>query len=211
MKILHFSDTISIFQYHHASIRSAASISREQDFYSAWNQVIERCKDCGRISDPRRRSFHTPRPSNRAIHMALPGFNADRFDRSAVVVVAGNHENSPHSAAPTRYSNRIDCALSAGCTRPFNYRSSGLPSGLSIFIVCPIVRWPKSLQAAVESIAFRPQRRPTSWSRTCAWGGKDRYEMGVFQRTALPDIEASSTSTILTISLWPLSSRCESG
>ncbi|HNR68241.1 MAG TPA: exonuclease SbcCD subunit D [bacterium] len=188
MKILHFSDTHLGFSEYHRLDPVSGINQREQDFYSSWNQVIAAVQrlrpdiviHAGDL-------FHTPRPSNRAIHMALQGFKQIDEMGVPVVVVAGNHETPRIRSTGSIFES---IALYPQVHAAFNYRSERFTIGTVDIHCLPHCSLAEELQAAVESIEFRPQAEANILVAHGAWGGKDRYEMGEFNEQRLPDIEA---------------------
>src|SRR2546426_7410977 len=92
MRLIHFSDTHLGFS-ESSKVDPATGINiREQDTYNAFNTVnaeaIRRKPDvvvhAGDL-------FHSPRPSNRAIVVALVGFQRLTEAKIPVVLIAGNH------------------------------------------------------------------------------------------------------------------------
>src|SRR4030042_6269893 len=92
MKLIHFSDTHLGFSEYHKIDPVAGINQREQDFYNAWNFIIDDIISqkpdlvlhAGDL-------FHTTRPSNRAIAVALEGIQKLSDANIPIVLISGNH------------------------------------------------------------------------------------------------------------------------
>ena len=92
MKIIHFSDTHLGFSDYTRIDSNTGINQREQDFYNTWNEVIDAILankpdtviHAGDL-------FHTTRPTNRAIAVALEGIQKISNAGIPFVLISGNH------------------------------------------------------------------------------------------------------------------------
>ena len=92
MKFVHFSDThLGYSDYYKVDPQTGIN-QREQDFYNAWNQVID---DILQIKPDfvihAGDLFHTSRPTNRAIAVAMEGIQKITNNGIPFVAISGNH------------------------------------------------------------------------------------------------------------------------
>lgn len=190
MKLLHFSDTHLGFSDTYRIDPQSGLNQREQDFYDAWRQVIDAALElkpdfvvhAGDL-------FHTPRPSNRAIRVALEGIQQISSAGIPFILVSGNHE-TPR----IRSTGSIFEAVSLFPNVYAAYRSR-----LETFVVKDVefICLPhcstqdelelalKELQGLGESLRPRILVTHGAWSRS-------EYGMGEFNEQRLPDLEETA-------------------
>ncbi len=192
MKLLHFSDThLGFSEYHRIDPQSGLN-QRERDFYAAWEKVIDTVFEhrpdvvvhAGDL-------FHTPRPSNRAIRVALEGIQRLSDAGIPLVMVSGNHETPRIRStgsifeAPALFPNVF--AAFSGRLQRFRVRDVD-------FYCLPHCSLTEELEQALE--ALKAEVESSSAPRVLvshgAWTSKSFYGMGEFNEQRLPDLEAAA-------------------
>lgn len=187
MKIIHFSDThLGFSEYSKVDPQSGLN-QREQDFYDAWQQVIDRIlADKPDAVVHAGDLFHTPRPSNRAIRIALAGIQAISQAGIPVVIVAGNHETPRIRTTGSIFES---IALFPNVFPVFENRYERHRIQDADFHCIPHCSLQEEFETALQSIDIKPDAKFNVLISHGAWSGKDFFGMGEFNELRLPDIE----------------------
>ena len=187
MKLLHLSDShLGFSEYYKIDIRTGIN-QREQDFYDAWNRIIDAI--LARKPDIVVHAgdlFHSPRPSNRAIKIALQGIKKVIELDIPFVVVAGNHETPRIRATGSIFESLalFDHVYAAYQNRYERFTIK------DVDIHCiPHCSLTSELDMAIQSVEFQKARYNILVCHG-AWAGDRLYGMGEFNEQRLPDIEA---------------------
>jgi DNA repair protein SbcD/Mre11 len=187
MRIIHFSDTHLGFSEYYKTDPETGLNQREQDFYNAWEQAVDSIISlqpdlvlhAGDL-------FHTPRPNNRAIRVALEGIQKISTAGIPMVIISGNHETprirttgsifesltlfpNVHAVYESRYECHIVNSVAVHC----------LPH-------CSLT---EELEAAMTAIVWPAEGKYHVLLTHGAWSGGS-YGMGEFNEQRLPDMEA---------------------
>lgn len=187
MKLLHVSDThLGYSEYNRIDPETGIN-QREQDFYNAWYQVVEGVEQhrpdivlhAGDL-------FHTPRPSNRAIRVAMEGIQRITQKGIPFVVVAGNHE-TPRISRTGSIFETLD--LFDNVYTVYNGRYERLRFDGVDFHCIPHCSLTEDLDRAIDSIAFEAEVQADVLITHGAWTGKETFGMGEFNEQRIPDLE----------------------
>lgn len=189
MKLLHLSDTHLGFSEYHKVDPVSGLNQREQDFYNAWQQVMDAIEQhqpdvvvhAGDL-------FHTPRPSNRAIHVAMSSFQRLSDAGIPVVLIAGNHETPRIRTTGSIFES---LALFPNVYAAFSSRYERFDIQDVAFHCVPHCSLTEELDAALQDLAQADKRSRNVLVSHGAWGGTE-YGTGEFNEQRLPDIEAAS-------------------
>lgn len=187
MRLFHLSDThLGYSEYGKIDSRTGLN-QREQDFYEAWNQVVEaaivhRPEVVVHAGD----LFHTSRPTNRAIRVALEGIQRMIEAGIELVMVSGNH-STPRVAATGSIFETI--ALFPRVHTAYSGRYERFTIGEVDFHCVPHCALSEELQAAFQAISFRPGARRNVLVTHGAWSSGQTYSMGEFNEQRIPDVE----------------------
>jgi DNA repair protein SbcD/Mre11 len=189
VKLLHFSDTHLGFS-EYTKIDSESGLNqREQDFYDAWEQVIEKIFEikpdfivhAGDL-------FHTPRPSNRAIRVALASIQKISDSGIPFIIIAGNHE-TPRIRTTGSIFESISLFPNVYAAFSNKYEKFHI-NGVDFHCV-PHCSLTEDLEIALDSIAIDDAAKFNVLISHGAWSGKQLYGMGEFNEQRLPDIETA--------------------
>jgi DNA repair protein SbcD/Mre11 len=160
---------------------------REQDFYNAWQQVVIKIFEhkpdvvvhAGDL-------FHTPRPTNRAIRIALESIQRISDAEIPFIIVAGNHETPRIRTTGSIFES---LSLFKNVYAAYNniYESFYI-KGVTFHCV-PHCSLTEELEHAFKSIKLSP-KGPNILLTHGAWSGKQEYCMGEFNEQRLPDVES---------------------
>ncbi len=189
MKLFHFSDThLGYSEYNRIDPVSGIN-KREQDFYDAWQQVIEAIfvhhpdvvLHTGDL-------FHTPRPSNRAIRIALESIQKISDAGIPLVIISGNHETPRIKATGSIFEsialfNHVYAAYNSVYER---FRINGCD-----FHCVPHCSLTEELEAAFAAVTIAPDAEKNVFLTHGAWSGKQVYGMGEFNEQRIPDVESA--------------------
>jgi len=161
MKIIHFSDTHLGYSEYNKIDQTSGINQREQDFYNTWNEVVdailtEKPDVVVHAGD----LFHTPRPSNRAIRIALSSIQRLSDAGIPLVIIAGNHETPRIRATGSIFES------------------------IALF---PNV-YP-AFENAYQRFRIQKDAEYNVLISHGAWSGKEFFGMGEFNELRLPDIE----------------------
>lgn len=199
MRLLHVSDThLGYSEYGKVDSRTGLN-QREQDFYDAWNQVVEAAlAHKPEVLVHAGDLFHTSRPTNRAIRVALEGIQRIVQAGIELVMVSGNH-STPRIAATGSIFESI--ALFPKVHAAYSARYERFSIGDVDFHCVPHCALSEELEAAFKAVAFRPQARYNVLVTHGAWTSGQTYSMGEFNEQRLPDVEAALMRTFDYIAL----------
>lgn len=186
MKILHFSDTHLGFS-EYTKIDPVSGINqREQDFYNAWQQVIDKIFEHGPdVVIHSGDLFHTPRPTNRAIRIALESIQKISDAEIPFILVAGNHE-TPRIRTTGSIFESISLFNNVYAVYDNKYESFHFQG--ATFHCVPHCSLTEDLELAFESIKIFANGTNILITHG-AWSGKQVYGMGEFNEQRLPDVE----------------------
>jgi DNA repair exonuclease SbcCD nuclease subunit len=187
MKILHFSDTHLGFSEYHKVDPISGLNQREQDFYDAWQQVIDAILNhkpdvvvhAGDL-------FHTPRPSNRAIRIALESIQKINDAGMPLVIIAGNHE-TPRIRTTGSIFESLD--LFPNVHAAYSSRYEKFTINDVNFHCIPHCSLTEEMDKAFDDLKAEVKNKAERhvFLAHGAWGGE--YGMGEFNEQRLPDIE----------------------
>ena len=187
MKLLHFSDTHLGFS-EYTKIDPASGLNqREKDFYDAWDQVVEsilriRPDVVVHAGD----LFHTPRPSNRAIRVALESIQKISDAGIPFVIISGNHETPRIRATGSIFESiaLFENVYAAYSSKYERFRIKDVD-----FHCLPHCSLTEEMEAALHSVEIDPAAESNVLITHGAWSGKTLYGMGEFNEQRLPDVE----------------------
>ena len=186
MKIFHFSDThLGFSEYNNINPETGLN-QREKDFYDAWWQAIDAILatkpdvvvHAGDL-------FHTPRPNNRAIRVALEGIQKISDAGIPMVMISGNHSTPRIRSTGSIFESislfqHVFAAFSSKYER-FRIKDTD-------FHCVPHCSISEQLEDAFNNIKITDARFNVLITHG-AWAGKQTYSMGEFNEHRLPDIE----------------------
>lgn len=192
MRLLHFSDThLGYSDYGKIDYETGLN-RREQDFYDSWSQVIaavfeHRPDVVVHAGD----LFHTPRPSNRAIRVALEGIQRLSEAGIPLVMVSGNHETPRIRSTGSIFETP---ALFANVHAAYGSRLQHFSVKGVDFYCLPHCSLTEELERALDELR---QIEPSANRRVLvahgAWSAQSLYGMGEFNEQRLPDLDALSS------------------
>ena len=187
MKILHFSDTHLGFSEYTRIDPETGLNQRELDFYRAWEQVIEAILTlqpdvvvhAGDL-------FHTTRPSNRAIRVALENLQKVSQAGIPMVLISGNHETPRIRTTGSIFESLslLDHVYAAYSSQYAKFRIKKID-----FHCVPHCSITEEMEAAIQDIRLDPKAEMNILISHGAWSAKSYYGMGEFNELRLPDIE----------------------
>jgi DNA repair protein SbcD/Mre11 len=186
MKLLHFSDTHLGFSEYNKIDPESGLNQREQDFYVAWQQVMQGIFlhkpdviiHAGDL-------FHTPRPSNRAIHVALESIQKISDAGIPFILISGNHE-TPRIRTTGSIFESID--LFPNVYAAYQSRYEKFTVNNIDFHCLPHCSLTEEMDASYEALVKGVTGDANVLISHGAWGGKE-YGMGEFNEQRLPDPE----------------------
>lgn len=198
MRLIHFSDTHLGFSEYYKIDPATGVNQREQDFYDAWEQVVTgilaRQPDLvvhgGDL-------FHSPRPNNRAIRVALEGIQKISNAGIPMAIISGNHE-TPR----IRTTGSIFESLALFPNIYVAYESRYLCHIINnVAVHClPHCSLSEELEAGLAAMAKPAQIDRHVLLTHGAWSSGG-YGMGEFNEQRLPDIEGHTGLTFDYIAL----------
>ena len=184
-RICHFSDThLGYSEYGKISPRTGLN-QREQDFYDAWEESIDRIIalqpdlviHAGDL-------FHTPRPSNRAIRVALAGIQRVSAAGIPMVMISGNHE-TPRIRSTGSIFESLALFPDIHCVFEGEYRRLSFGS-LDIHAI-PHCSLSGELEIACRSVEIRGDAVRNLLVTHGIWTQTESFSMGEFNEQRLPD------------------------
>jgi DNA repair protein SbcD/Mre11 len=198
MRLIHFSDTHLGFSEYYKIDPVTGINQREQDFYDAWEQVLNGILElqpdlvvhCGDL-------FHSPRPNNRAIRIALEGVQKISNAGIPMVIISGNHE-TPR----IRTTGSIFESLALFPNVYAAYESRYICHIIkNVAVHClPHCSLTEELEAGLAAIAKPAHVDGHLFLTHGAWSGGG-YGMGEFNEQRLPDLEVQTGLTFDYIAL----------
>lgn len=190
MKFIHCSDThLGYSDYHKIDPKTGIN-QREQDFYNAWNFLIEEILrqkpdfviHAGDL-------FHTTRPTNRAIAVALEGIQKISDAGIPFVMISGNHSTPKIRATGSIFES---ISLFPHVYAAFQSKYEKFPIDDYTVHCIPHCSLTEELQIAFEQI--KPDKNPKYNILVThgSWAGRKSFSMGEFNEQKLPDPGAVS-------------------
>jgi len=187
MKFIHLSDTHLGFSDYHKIDPTTGINQREQDFYNAWFHVIDRILELSpdfvvHAGD----LFHTTRPTNRAIAVAMEGIQRVSERGIPFILISGNH-----STPKIRATGSIFEAISlfphvhAAYSGVYEHYTIG-----DCQIHCiPHCSLSETLKTEFEKITADPAAKYHVLVTHGSWAGQKTFSMGEFNEQLLPDLD----------------------
>jgi len=187
MKLLHFSDTHLGYSEYNKIDPITGINQREQDFYNAWQQVIDAVfKLKPDVVLHTGDLFHTPRPSNRAIRVALEGIQKISDAGIPLVIISGNHETPRIKATGSIFES---ISLFANVYAAFDSKYERFRIKDCDFHCAPHCSLTEELESAFKAVKILKDASRNVFLTHGAWTGKQYYGMGEFNEQRLPDVE----------------------
>ncbi len=189
MKFIHFSDThLGYSDYYKIDPKTGIN-QREQDFYNAWNQVVDeilRIKPdfvihAGDL-------FHTSRPTNRAIAVAMEGIQKITDSGISFIAISGNHSTPKIRATGSIFES---LALIPNVHAAFQSKYEKFQIGDCVIHCIPHCSLTEELEQAFQEINFETGDVKNVLVSHGAWAGDRSFSMGEFNEQHLPDPEAN--------------------
>ncbi len=186
MRIVHVADTHLGFSEYGRVDPERGINQREQDFYDAWNHVIdgilaEKPDLVVHAGD----LFHTPRPTNRAIAVAMEGIQRVSGADIPWVLISGNH-STPRIRATGSIFESI--TLFPNVDAAYQGRYERFRVGDCDVHCIPHCALSEDLEAAIRSVRFTGAPRNILLAHG-AWQKGGSYTMGEFNEQILVDPE----------------------
>ena len=191
MKFIHCSDTHLGYSDYHKIDPITGINQREQDFYNAWNFLIEEILSkkpdfvvhAGDL-------FHTTRPTNRAIAVALEGIQKVSDAGIPFILISGNHSTPKIRATGSIFES---ISLFPNVFAAFQSKYQKFKIGECAIHCIPHCSLTEELQAAFEEIKPAKKVKYQILVTHGSWAGKKSFSMGEFNEQKLPDLEMIST------------------
>jgi exonuclease SbcD len=190
MKFIHCSDThLGYSDYYRIDPKTGIN-HREQDFYGAWNFLIDEILDqhpelvihAGDL-------FHTTRPTNRAIAIALEGIQKVSDAGIPFVLISGNHSTPKIRATGSIFES---IALFPNVYTAFQSKYQIFNIGDCAVHCIPHCSLGEELQGAFEAIKPAKNAKYQILVTHGSWAGQNSFSMGEFNEQKLPDPELIS-------------------
>jgi DNA repair protein SbcD/Mre11 len=187
-RICHLSDThLGYSEYGKISSQTGLN-QREQDFYDAWEKIITRMIElhpdlvlhAGDL-------FHTPRPSNRAIRVALEGIKKISDAGIPMILVSGNHE-TPRIRSTGSIFESLAFFRHIFSIFQSKYQRVSLQN-LQIHAI-PHCSLSEELELACRSIEIDSSAEGHILVTHGVWTQTETFSMGEFNEQRLPDFTA---------------------
>lgn len=187
MRFIHCSDThLGYAEYYKIDPETGLN-QREQDFYRAWDHLINAILDqkpdfvihAGDL-------FHTTRPSNRAIAVALLGIQRVSEAGIPLVMISGNH-STPKIRTTGSIFESINLFPNVYAAFRSQYQSFQIKN-CEIHCV-PHCSLTEQLQSAFSEIKVHRKNDYQILVTHGAWAGEKAFSMGEFNEQRLPDLE----------------------
>ncbi len=187
MKFIHCSDTHLGYSEYHKIDPSTGINQREQDFYRAWRHLIDAILahqpdfviHAGDL-------FHTTRPSNRAIAVALEGIQRVSDVGIPFIMISGNHSTPKIRATGSIFES---IALFPNVFAAFQSRYQRFHVHHCEIHCIPHCSLTEQLQAAFHEITPIQKSDYQILVTHGAWAGQKVFSMGEFNEQRLPDLE----------------------
>jgi len=186
MKFIHCSDTHLGYSDYHRIDPTTGINQREQDFYNAWNFLIEQILQhkpdfvvhAGDL-------FHTTRPTNRAIAVALEGIQKVSDAGIPFVLISGNHSTPKIRATGSIFES---ISLFPNVSTAFQSKYQKFKIGDCTVHCIPHCSLTEELQAAYEEIKPAKKAKYQILVTHGSWAGQKSFSMGEFNEQKLPDL-----------------------
>ncbi|MFZ5515393.1 MAG: metallophosphoesterase family protein [Candidatus Zhuqueibacterota bacterium] len=187
MKFIHLSDTHLGFSDYHKIDPSTGINQREQDFYNAWFHVIDRVLELSpdfvvHAGD----LFHTTRPTNRAIAVAMEGIQRVSERGIPFILISGNH-STPKIRATGSIFEAI--SLFPQVHAAFSGMYECFKIGDCEIHCIPHCSLSETLKTEFEKIKADPALKYHVLVTHGSWAGQKTYSMGEFNEQLLPDLD----------------------
>ena len=187
MKFIHFSDTHLGFSDYHRIDSETGINQREQDFYNAWQHIIEQVLiikpdfviHAGDL-------FHTSRPTNRAIAIAFEGIQQISDSGIPFIIISGNH-STPKIRSTGSIFESIKLLPNVFAAYQSAYEKFKIKN--SVIHCIPHCSLTEELEAAFKQI--KPDTKSTFNILTThgSWAGEKSFSMGEFNEQHIQDPE----------------------
>lgn len=190
MKLIHCSDTHLGYSDYHKIDPQTGINQREQDFYNSWNCLIEDIiKKKPDFVVHAGDLFHTTRPTNRAIAVALEGIQKVSDAGIPFVLISGNH-STPKIRATGSIFESISLFSHVYAAYQSKYKRFQMKE-CAIHCI-PHCSLTEELQAAFEEIKVDKKAKYQLLVAHGSWAGQASFSMGEFNEQKLPDPEETS-------------------
>lgn len=191
MRFIHLSDTHLGFS-EYFRIDSATGLNqRELDVYRAWDQAVQAILSMR--PDAVLHSgdlFHTTRPNNRAIRIALEGVQKISAAGIPLLIISGNHETPRIRATGSIFES---IALFQGVHSVYESRYECHVIGDMAVHCLPHCSLTEEMDAALAAVQRRPGVKYQVLIAHGAWSS-GHYGMGEFNEVRLPDLDKLSAA-----------------
>ena len=199
MKFIHLSDTHLGFSDYYKIDPQTGINQREQDFYRAWFHIIDKILEikpdfvihAGDL-------FHTSRPTNRAIAVALEGIQKISDAGIILVTISGNHSTPKIRATGSIFES---IALLPNVFASFQGKYDKFKIGNCEIHCIPHCSLTEELEKAFNSIHFSKNMRYHILVTHGAWAGNKSFSMGEFNEQFIPDPETKMNLSLDYIAL----------
>lgn len=199
MKLIHFSDTHLGFSDYSKIDPSTGINQREQDFYNAWQAVIHAILEikpdvvlhAGDL-------FHTTRPTNRAIAVAMEGIQQISDAGIPLVLISGNH-STPKIKATGSIFEAISLFPNVYAAFSSRYEKFSIRE-LDVHCV-PHCALTEELEQAFANIQLAGTAQHNVLLTHGAWTGTREFSMGEFNEQYIPHPELQTGSAFDYIAL----------
>ena len=190
MKFIHCSDThLGYSEYYKIDPQTGIN-QREQDFYNSWNRLIDEILEqkpdfvihAGDL-------FHTTRPTNRAIAIALEGIQKVSDAGIPFVLISGNHSTPKIRATGSIFES---IALFPNVYPAFHSKYQKFRMNDCAVHCIPHCSLTEELEAAYDQIEADKKVKYQLLVTHGSWAGKQSFSMGEFNEQKLPDLESIS-------------------
>jgi len=190
MKFIHCSDTHLGYSDYYKIDPATGINQREQDFYNAWNDLIEGiltqkpdfALHAGDL-------FHTTRPTNRAIAVALEGIQKVSDAGIPFILISGNHSTPKIRATGSIFES---IALFPNVYPAFQSKYQKFQINDCAVHCIPHCSLTEELQKAFDKIKPDKNVKYQIFVTHGSWAGQKSFSMGEFNEQKLPDPELIS-------------------
>ncbi|MBN2010621.1 exonuclease SbcCD subunit D [candidate division KSB1 bacterium] len=188
MKIIHFSDTHLGFSEYTRIDPETAINQREKDFYNAWQTIITAILETAPALVVHAGDlFHTTRPTNRALAIALEGIQKISNAGIPFVLISGNH-STPKIKATGSIFEAI--SLFPNVFAAYGSRYEKFHIGDCDVHCVPHCSLSEELEQAFDAIEIDPDVKYNVLVSHGSWAGARTYSMGEFNEQLIPNPEA---------------------
>ncbi len=187
MTFIHFSDTHLGYAEYNKIDPQAGINQREQDFYDAWENMIDQIMQAEvdfviHAGD----LFHTTRPTNRAIAVALEGIQKINDVGIPFVLISGNH-STPKIRATGSIFESID--LFPNVFTAYKGKYERFQIGDCAVHCIPHCSLSEELETAFQKIKIDKESVYNVLTAHGSWAGEKSFSMGEFNEQRLQDPE----------------------